>query len=137
MSKESPKFVSNLPEHLLANASPESKWIMENMSILIQKTDYVLEDQAKHGEKLDVLDERLVYTNSKIATAMKDIANLQEKSKIFDDIKDDLKEIVNTKRFIGKIAGSKWSWVVGGVLVIGVIQILNNPVLREWLLKLV
>ena len=55
MNYEVPDFQSDIPEHLLTNASPQDKYIMENLSILGQKSNWLTETQKTQFERLDGL----------------------------------------------------------------------------------
>lgn len=55
MNHEVPDFQSDIPAHLLTNASPQDKYIMENISILGQKSNWLTETQKKQSEALEDL----------------------------------------------------------------------------------
>lgn len=55
MNHEVPDFQSDIPAHLLTNASPQDKYIMENISILIQKSNWLAQTQKMQSESLDEL----------------------------------------------------------------------------------
>jgi hypothetical protein len=55
MNYEVPDFQSDIPAHLLTNASPQDKYIMENISILSQKSNWLTQTQKMQNESLDEL----------------------------------------------------------------------------------
>lgn len=55
MNDEVPDFQSDIPAHLLTNASPQDKYIMENISILGQKSNWLTQTQKKQSENLEEL----------------------------------------------------------------------------------
>lgn len=52
MNNEVPDFQSDIPAHLLTNASPQDKYIMENLSILGQKSNWLAESQKFQSQAL-------------------------------------------------------------------------------------
>lgn len=128
MLDKTPHFHSSIPEHLLANANPEMKWIMENMSVLTQKSDYLVTTQQEQSAKLDLLDSRAEYTNGKIAMAITEIDDLQKER---DAQKEDLADIIATKKFIIKYFFNKWGLVITVIFILGVISLLNSAIIRN------
>ena len=55
MNYEVPEFQSDIPPHLLTNASPQDKYIMENLSVLGQKSNWLTDTQKTQFERLDKL----------------------------------------------------------------------------------
>lgn len=121
-----PPFESNIPEHLLQEASPKDKWLMENISVLTQKTDWVLKETEKQSTELKEIRFQTQVTNGRLLKA-------EGKLKVLDEWVDDLKEIVITKRFIQKVGSSRWTWAFIGFAVMGIISIITKPELREWI----
>lgn len=102
---------------------------MENISIQNKKTEYLLNETDAQSDKLTVIEEQVKYTNGKV----KDNTTKVEKFMI---LAQDLEQLVGTKKFIEKISGSKWTWIVIGLIIAGLYQVAINPTLREWVSKL-
>jgi len=130
--KEPPQFNSNIPEHLLANVNPEMKWIMENMSVLTQKSDYLVTTQGEQSAKLDILDGKATVTNGKIAQAILDINTINEERAAQ---KQDLSDIIGIKRFGEKYLFNKWGAVVLVIFIFGSIKVIETPAIRELLVN--
>lgn len=119
MSSEKPSFSSEIPEHLLANASPESKWLMTNISVLTQKTDYLV-------DKMQKVEIQTTLTNGTVKRHTEELAPLKELTK-------DLSQLVGTKRFIERFAGSKYFWGTLALVCIGGYTVLTSPTLWAWM----
>jgi hypothetical protein len=52
-SDSKPPFVSNIPSPLMGVLTDKEVWLYENVSILGQKTEYLLNKQEQHGEELE------------------------------------------------------------------------------------
>jgi len=128
MLTKPPIFSSNIPDYLISNATPEIKWIMENMSMMAQKSDYLVTTQQEQGVKLDGLEERAKYTNSKIAKAILDIDTINKER---ESEKIDLADLLVTKRFAEKYLFNKWGAIVLVVFVLGAIKAVETPSIRN------
>lgn len=119
MSTQPPDFRSEIPESLLLEVPPHTKWLMEEVSKIGQATKWNTSELVKQSEKLDSIEEQCKKTNGrvlKLEDTTKDhqshISNCPVKqesmrrvSKIEDDIKwmKWAKCIVNTR--VGKLSG--------------------------------
>jgi len=124
-------FTSKIPDHLLHNVSPESRWLMENVYLQGQKTDYLVTTQQVQSDKLDKLDKRLEYTNGKVGEAIRDIQFFKDKIIFEKDRDEHLKQIVATKMFLEKLLLSKLFWICFGLFIVGTITIFTNIVIKD------
>ena len=131
--KEPHQFSSEIPQHLLEKVPAESRWLMENISILSQKTDYLLEVQQQQGlqaeemdKKLEGIDKKVAYTNGKVAQAIFDIQQLKDKNNINKEHEEHVRQMVETKKFIEKLIFSKFFWIIFGLFIIGSITVFTS-----------
>jgi uncharacterized membrane protein YraQ (UPF0718 family) len=125
-SKERPVFSSQIPNHLLDDISPKERWIMEEISKQGQCQSYLLEEQFKQNDKLESIETQTKLTNG---TVKKHIAKFE----VIDEIMVDLKQVVDVKRHAIKMASSKITYVVGGLIVLGIMAVVKSPALQEWI----
>lgn len=114
MSQSRPSFSSSIPEHLLENSSPQDRWMMENISIMSQKHDWLAQEQSAQSEQLEGLTmvvgeikEQTTKTNGRVTV-------LEDEKKKLDRLKSsfgDLEEILELKRTLSK------KWVLGALIV--------------------
>lgn len=130
-----PSFSSDIPEHLLANATPESRWLMQNVSALTKKTDYLVSEQIEQSSKLVRIETQVNHTNGRLLKVEKKIDQLEITDQAENDIRPDLHQIVATKRLAGKMVVSKYFWIGIGLFIIGTYTVLTSPTLGEWLNK--
>lgn len=111
MSKTQPSFKSDIPPHLLENATPQDRWIMENMSVLTQKSDWLADEQIAQSSSLESLKTEVseikaqtTKTNGRTSTNETDIANLKREIKAHDTVVGPLKAF-------GGIMTKKWTWI--------------------------
>lgn len=91
-----PNFESNIPQHLLLNASPQDKWIMENLSILTQKTDWQTEELIKGGETFERIEAQTTKTNGRTT----------KNEEAINKLNDELAPV----RFVTKWGKNKYVW---------------------------
>ena len=129
------QFQSDIPDHLLTNADPQSKWLMENMSVVLQATDYLVSEQTKQSDKLEKIEKQVNHTNGRLLKAEGEISEVKEILKEDVEIKQDVKQIVAAKRLIEKLGKSKYFWIILGFLIVGTITVFKNPMMQIWLGK--
>ena len=142
MFKEKPIFQSQIPESLLEGVSPTEKWIMEEISKQGQAQTYLLDNQIKHGEiledqnkKLETLDTKLNFTNGKIAAAILQIKDLEEKNKTKEDSWIELDKIISVKKFISKYLTNKYAIAIIVIFTIGCVRVFTSPEIQALLAK--
>lgn len=81
-------FKSQIPEHLLAEASPAEKYIMEQLSINTQMAEWAINANMSH-------DRNIRHTNGRLRKAEANIVTLQ----------DDKKSFITGWRAIAAVAG--------------------------------
>jgi mannitol-1-phosphate/altronate dehydrogenase len=135
-----PPFVSDIPPFLLEGSSDKDKWLYNNISLLIQKTEYIMKKQDEQGKEissqsiqLQELDKKATYTNGKIAASIIQIKELEQKNREDEDFKKDVKKLVETKKTISTILENRFFYIGGGFIIVGIITVLKNPTLTEWL----
>jgi len=96
INKEVPDFQSDIPEHLLANVSPQDKYIMENISILSQRGDWLAKVQGEQVKALEEIRIQTTKTNGSVVT-------LKEQAKKAEEVVNFYhagKKLVGNKLFI-------------------------------------
>lgn len=126
MHESKPIFTSSIPDHLLADLSPKDKYILEQLSIMSQQ-------QTWQVEKLDDLDERVAFANSKTSNAIRDIELLKNRNLEYDKIEKDVKELVYKKRFVYKYIFNKKFLIIFAIFCLGLIKLIFSPLGSEWL----
>lgn len=86
MNHEVPDFQSDIPEHLLTNASPQDKYIMENISILGQKSNWLTEIQKKQSESLEELKQESAEIIIQTTKTNGSVSKLKEQAKEAEDV---------------------------------------------------
>ena len=125
MHEDKPVFKSSIPDHLLADLSPKDKYIIEQLSIMSQQ-------QTWQVKKLDDLDERVAFANSKTSKVIQEIESLKNKSLEYDKIEKDIKEIVYKKRFVYKYVFNKKFLIIFAIFCLGLTKIILSPAALEW-----
>ena len=95
-NKEVADFQSDIPEHLLANVSPQDRYIMEKISILSQTTNWLSESQKEQVKALEEIKIQTTKTNGSVIA-------LKEKAKQAEEVVGfyfALKRLVGNKIFI-------------------------------------
>lgn len=107
MNSLPPEFQSDIPSHLLENATPQDKWIMENISILNQKTNWLTEMRRYDSERLHEMDgisketlEQTKKTNGRVNKLEERNEIAEQAIKEFKEIEPDLMFLINAKKVI-------------------------------------
>lgn len=139
-----PEFKSSIPDHLLHSLDAKEKFIIESLSIMGQKSDWLIGETVAQSRKLETLDTgvkeldiKLKFTNGKIANSLLQIKALEDKNTADISLMTEITKIVNLKKIIGDLLTSKWFWIGLGIFVIGTIKIFTTPELLELAKKLV
>lgn len=111
MPSDRPIFESSIPEHLLAKASPESKYIMESLSKLTQATNYLMENDLKQNEKLESIETQTKLTNGTVKRHTEEIRLAQDTMKTSTMVAKDLEQIIFVKKMFTK------KWVIGATVI--------------------
>ncbi len=128
--KVRPSFESDIPEHLLSQAAPQEKWLMVHVSKLTQQTSYLMDEQDKQSAQLGEIEAQVRHTNGTVKEHTGQLVPLVEATK-------DIIDLVATKRFVERIATSKWTWVGCGIFLIGAMRVVTDPTWRTALLQIV
>jgi hypothetical protein len=94
--KEVAEFQSDIPEHLLANVSPQDRYIMEKISILSQTTNWLSETQKEQVKALEEIKVQTTKTNGSVIV-------LKEQAKKAEEVVDfyfAIKRLARNKVFI-------------------------------------
>lgn len=130
MPEEKPTFTSSIPDHLLADLSPKDKYIIEQLSIMSQQ-------QTWQVKKLENLDERVAFANSKTSKVIQDIELLNIKSLEYKKIEKDVMDMVEKKRFVYKYLLNKKFLIILAIFCLGLVKIMFSPSALEWFNHLV
>lgn len=138
-----PEFKSSIPSHLLDGLSDKDKYIIEQLSVMGQKTDWIVGETGEQSKKLGQLetgvsevDTKLKFTNGKIASALVAIKALEDKNLEETGLLEEVRKIVNAKNFLEKLLFNKWFWFVFGIFMLGAIKIITTPELMELVKKI-
>lgn len=125
-----PSFDSKVPEYLLKDASDKDKYIIEQLSIIGQQSNWVVDETIKQSAKLETLDSKVSYTNGSVNEHKKLISELNE-------TKEDVNQIVSAKRFICRYLLNRYSLGILFVFIFGLIKVVVNPELRDFFLRII
>jgi hypothetical protein len=117
MSLTRPKFESSVPEYLLKDATEKDKFIIEQLSIIGQQSNWVIDETIKQSEKLESVDTKVSYTNGKVGAAILQIKALEDKNTADREQEEQVRQIVKTKKFIEKFIYNKTFWIGFAVFV--------------------
>ncbi len=62
-----PEFKSQVPEHLLKNASPQEKWITEQLSIQHQQNEWMIDRLTDGDRRFERVEKDLAETRETVA----------------------------------------------------------------------
>lgn len=103
-----PDFQSNIPAYLLQNASAQEKFMMENLSTLIQKTDWQTEQLIKGGESFDRIEGQIKIANGRTSKNEEAIKFIKEATDRFEAKLNGFDAEMKPIRFVKKWGASKW-----------------------------
>lgn len=136
------QFHSQVPEHLLENETPAMRYLVMELSKNTQATEFLLAKREESGKTLDEInnkltqvDDKLKFTNGKIANAMIQIKQLEEKNEADKEIEQEVKEMVSFKLFAEKYLFNKHALIIVLIFGIGFIKVLSNDELRGYLFR--
>jgi hypothetical protein len=138
-----PDFKSNIPNHLLDELNDKDKYIIEQLSVMSQKSDWLIGENRGQSEKLSTLetsvkevDTKLKFTNGKIGSALISIKALEDKNASEAGLLNEVKKIVDAKEILTKLLFNKWFWGAFIVFVVGAIKISTNPEILDLFYKI-
>ena len=135
-SHNPPEFKSSIPNHLLADISDKDRFIIEQLSIMGQKSDWLVHETQEQSKELVIIKTETKTTNGKIAKAILDINDLQNKEKAKLDDWTEVKEIVSIKLFVQKYLFNRYALIGLGIFTIGFLKIMADDELRGFFFKL-
>jgi hypothetical protein len=117
MSLQKPHFTSQIPPTLLQDISDREKYILESLSIMSQNGNWTVEEMIKQSNKLEeldkkvkIVDEKISYTNGKVAASLTDIQALKDKNLANKESDDEIKKFLAIKKYICRLLSSKFFW---------------------------
>ena len=144
MSTKPPQFNSNIPPHLLESSSDGDKFIMEQLSVMGQKSDWLMNETCQqsevletHSKKLECVGEKLNFTNGKIAAAMISIDTLQRQKEAEKARDEELAQIIMAKKFAERYFFNKWAAIVLLAVILGMIDIFKIPQINSFVTSLI
>jgi hypothetical protein len=144
MPLEKPHFQSKLPDFLTQDISPKEKYILESLSVMTQTNDWLVDETVRQSTKLETLDgkvtqvdNRLQFTNGKIANAILQIKALENKNEAEKEKDEQLTELVSFKKFVQKYLFNRYAVGTIVIIIMGIIKISTNPELREFLFRVI
>ena len=132
-----PEFNSSIPAHLLADLSDKDRYIVEQLSIMGQKSDWLVNATQEQSKELFIIKTETKLTNGKVAQAVKDIAEIQSKERAKIDDWLEVKQIVSIKQFIQKYLFNRYFLGVGFILALGLFKILTDEELRTFFFRII
>jgi hypothetical protein len=132
-----PSFDSKVPDYLLKDASDKDKYIIEQLSVISQTQEWLVDEAVKSSGKLDEVDNKLKFTNGKIASAITSIEELRRKNENDKEMDIEIGKIVKTKLFIQKYLLNRYSLATLFVFTLGLIKLFTIPELRELFFKII
>lgn len=126
MIEKRPTFTSQIPDHLLADSSPRDKYMLEQLSVIRQETNW-------QTDKLLEVDGALQETKGKVENLVSDINLLKDKDVEYQKLRIDLTEMVQVKQFVDRYIWNRNFLVIFVIFLIGFIKILYSPQVFEWI----
>jgi hypothetical protein len=126
MIEKRPNFNSQIPEHLLTDSSPRDRYMLEQLSVIRQETNW-------QTDKLLEVDGILQETRGKVEHLVSDIETLKGKDFEYQKLKEDLVEIVEVKQFVDKYIWNRNFLVIFIIFLIGFVKIMYSPTVLEWI----
>jgi hypothetical protein len=127
---QKPKFDSDIPNFLLENSSERDVWLYKNINVLIQKTDWVVDECSNQSKQLNAIKIQTTETNGKVKAHQSQLA-------FFEELKQDLADLVRFKRISKQFLVSKWTYIALAVFFIGLITIAKSPSFIGWLQSII
>lgn len=119
MSSSMPDFKPDIPEYLLAGASPAERYLIEKVSVLDKKTDWQSTELIDQGTTQDQILVEARRTNGRITKLETDVVDLQG---LAASARADLKVL----DLALKVMRSKWFWIAVGLVLFGVFPFLYS-----------
>jgi hypothetical protein len=77
-------------------------------------------------EQLEVLDQKISYTNGRVASTLKDLEEMKTKNKEDEGMMAEIKELVFWKTVAIKLLGSKLFWIFVALMAIGALVVFTD-----------
>lgn len=119
MSSSMPDFKPDIPEYLLAGASPAERYLIEKVSVLDKKTDWQSTELVEQGTVQDSILAETKRTNGRVSKLETDVVDLQG---LATSARADLKVL----DLALKVMRSKWFWIAVGLVLFGVFPFLYS-----------
>lgn len=81
MSLNPPSFESHIPQHLTKDCTPQDKWLIENMSKMLQSNSWLINNAKDQSEVIGRIDVQVAATNGRLLKAEGSIDDLKHKVK--------------------------------------------------------
>lgn len=101
--KQAPHFQSDIPPHLLANVSPQERYIMEHLSILGQRgvwLEQVQKEQSNSLENLKGITEEIKAQTTKTNGSVLLLKDQAKKAEEVVNFYNSGKRLINNKLFV-------------------------------------
>ncbi len=131
-----PPFTSDIPPFLLDGSTPKEIWLYNNISVLSQKTEYLVDEQGKQSLELGKQNKELATIKEQCLKTNGRVSKHDSQLGIIEEITKDLRDIVGTKRFVEKALVSRWFYMFLGIFIVGIVAIAKSEALQGWLLTI-
>lgn len=126
---QTPKFESNIPDHLLIGVSPTDKWLMEEISRNTQATEYLLTKREEDSTKLDRIEEQCKKTNGRVTKLEDNVSLLNKFSK-------NLEGFSKCLSFVKTYAMNKYALIASSIFIYGCIKVAINQETRDLVIRI-
>jgi len=132
-----PEFKSAIPSHLLENSSERDKFIIEQLSVIGQKSDWLIGETQMQSHDIQIIKKETQATNGKVAATIRNLAEIEKREGDKSADWAEIKQIVSFKQFIGKYLLNRYALGAFVVLGVGFIRVMSDDQLREFFFKIV
>jgi hypothetical protein len=133
MPLEKPHFTSQIPAHLLQDATDRDKYILESLSVITQNNNWLVDETIRQSCKLETLEKTVGEVKTQTTLTNGRVTRLEDKNTANKESEDELKKILVVKNWIWKLLSSKLFWTVSTVTTILLVKSGFFSLLFQWL----
>ncbi len=137
MSLVKPSFASKVPEFLTQEVSPKDKYMLEQLSVIEQTQNWLVDETVKQSSKLEEVKSQADRIETQTLKTNGRVTKLEDKNVADKEIEDETKKIVGVKQFVQKYLLNRYSLGAIFIFGLGLIRVLSDSELRDFLFKIV